>query len=459
MTTVNENKNVLLAVTSLATFSAALLTTAINIALPSMGAEFSMEAHLLSWVATSFLLATAVTMIPVGRISDIYGRKRIFLLGLLVFIVSSLLTAAANSSILLIVWRALQGIGGSMIWGPSISILTSSFSANERGKAIGINTGAVYCGLTIGPYWGGLLTSSLGWRSVFYTTAVLFIAAAIVSFWKIRGERMESLGEKLDVNGSLALMVSLILTIYGFSSIPSLLSIPLIVLGLIGLYVFYRIETRTFNPVLNVNIFKNNRVFVFSLLSLLIVYCGVFAPNFLLSLYLQYNLEFSPQAAGAILIIQPAIMVFLAPIAGRISDKIDPLRIAIVGMGITCLALVLFAFLTSNTPLWHVLVGLVIMGSGFGLFASPVTTAVMTSVDKKYFGVAAGAQATMRHTGQVLSMGIVMILFAILIGDAQITPEYYAEYLLSMKLSFVIFAALCIAGICLLVAGSKSRKD
>ena len=458
MNTIKQSKSALLFVTSLATFSGSLLSTAVNIALPSISAEFSMEAHLLGWVATSFLLASAVTTIPVGRVSDIYGRKKIFLLGLVVFIFSSLLCTAANSPALLIAWRTIQGIGGSMIWGPSVSLLTSSFPANERGKAIGINTASVYCGLSVGPFWGGFLTASLGWRSIFFSTAILFIAAAIVTFWKVKGDWMESRGEKLDANGSLALMISLILTIYGFSSIPTPRSIPFIVLGLTALYVFYRIETRTLNPVLNVNMFRDNRVFVFSLLSLLIVYCGVFAPNFLLSLYFQYNLALSPQTAGAILVIQPGIMVFLAPVAGRASDRIDPLKVAIVGMGITCLALVLYAFLTDHSPLWHVLLGVVVMGSGFGLFASPVTTAVMSSVGKEYFGVAAGTQATMRHTGQVLSMGIVMILFAILIGDVQITPEYYAKFLLSMKISFVIFAVLCFTGIWLLLAGSKSRK-
>jgi MFS family permease len=346
-----------------------------------------------------------------------------------------------------------------MIWSPAVAILASYFTAAERGKAIGINTGAVYCGLSVGPFWGGLLTELLGWRSIFYITAVLVAVAAVLAFWKLKGERAESRGEKLDISGSTALIISLILILYGFSVIPGFISIPFIFLGFLGILVFYRIEIKTANPVLNVSLFRNNRVFVLSLLGILLTYCATFAPTFLLSLYLQYNKGFSPATAGAILVIQPAVMAVLAPVSGRVSDKVEPLKVSLFGMGMVCIALVLFAFLSEGSAIWFIFIGLTVLGTGFGFFASPVTNAVMSSVDSKFFGVASGAVAALRHSGQVFSMGIVMILLTIYIGNVQITPPYYTAFLHSFKAAFIIFAGLCCGSILALLAASKAKKS
>jgi EmrB/QacA subfamily drug resistance transporter len=456
---VSMNKNLLLIVTSLATFSASLFSTAVSIALPAIGNEFSMSAQLLGWVVTVFVLATSAVMIPIGRIADIYGQKKVFSGGLLLFMLSSILCAFSLNSIMLICFRIFQGIGAAMIWGPSVAILTSYFAAAERGRAIGINTAAVYCGLSLGPFWGGFLTENLGWRSTFYITVILVVMSAVLAFWKLRGEWAGSRGEKLDVTGSVILTVSLVLSMYGFSTLPGILSIILIVLGLSGLILYYRIEVNKTNPVLDVHLFRNNRVFLFSLIGMLVLYCATFAPVVLLSLYLQYNLEFSPSVAGAMLVIQFAIMAIVAPYSGKISDRVEPLKVAALGMGITCIALLLFSFLTEESTVWFVLTGIIIFGFGFGLFASPVAVAVMSSVDKKDFGVASGTQAAVRHIGQVLSMAIVMVLFAIFIGDVQITPQYYPAFLVSLKTAFLIFAVLCFAGIFFILAGGKVRRD
>ncbi len=248
----------------------------------------------------------------------------------------------------------------------------------------------------------------------------------LLAFWKLKGEVTEQKKENLDVNGSATLIISLVLILYGFSILPDLLSIPFIALGLIVMLLFYRVEIKTLNPVLDIKLFKHNKVFVCTLIAILCLYCATFAPNFLLSLYLQYNAGFSPKIAGAILIVQPVMMAILAPFSGRISDKIEPVKVSLWGMAVTCLALVLFALLSQDSPLWYVLTGLIILGIGFGLFASPITNAVMSSIDKKFFGVASGLVAALRHSGQAISMAIVMILFAIYIGHSEITPQYYA---------------------------------
>jgi EmrB/QacA subfamily drug resistance transporter len=451
------SKAILLLVTSLATFSAAILSMAVNVALPSIGREYSMEAQLLGWVGTSFVLVAAAVMIPIGRIADIYGRNRIFKYGLVLFTASLIICAISPSGTFLIFARVVQGIGASMIWGPAVALLSAAVPVEERGRAIGINTTAVYCGLSLGPFYGGFLTETLGWQSLFYVGAIISVFATLMAFWKLRGEVTELKPEKLDVNGSAALIISLVLILYGFSILPDLISIPFIIVGLLVMLFFYRLELKTPNPVLNVNLFKHNRVFVCTLIAIICLYCATFAPNFLLSLYLQYNAGLSPKTAGAILIVQPVMMAVLAPFSGRISDKIEPVKVSLWGMAVTCLALIMFSFLAEEPELWFILVGLVIFGIGFGLFASPITNAVMSSIDKKFFGVASGMVAALRHSGQAISMAIVMILFAIYIGHNEITPQYYAPFLESFKVGLIIFAIICFGGMIALLAGGKVR--
>jgi EmrB/QacA subfamily drug resistance transporter len=455
-TDVPLNKTILQLVTSLASFSATLLSTSVSVAMPSIGRTFALEAHLLGWVATSFVLAAAAAMIPIGRLADIYGRVRIFTYGLILFIISLILCALSPTAILLIASRIVQGIGASMIWGPSVALLSSAFPAAERGRAIGVNTTAVYVGLSIGPFLGGLLTDALGWQSIFYFGALIAILAAILTFWKFGRNSFESKTGKMDIGGAVTLILSLICILYGCSTLPGVTGALLILAGLILMFIFYRIELKTENPVLNVNLFSHNRAFVLILVSIICLYCATFAANFLLSLYLQYNKGFTATVAGAILVLQPVMMAILAPFSGRLSDRIDPVKVSLLGMGVTCIGIIFFALLNDGSPLWYIFIGLIIFGTGFGLFATPATNAVMSSIDKKFFGVASGIVAALRHSGQATSMAIVMILFAVFIGDVQITPQYYPAFLVSMKTGFIIFIAICLGGIAALVISRRS---
>jgi len=416
-----------------------------------------MGAILLGWVATSFVLATAVTMVPIGRLADILGRNKILRYGILLFSISSFLCAISQSDIMLISLRIIQGVGAAMIWGPSIALLTSVFPPGERGTAIGINTFAIYCGISLGPLLGGLLTQNFGWRSIFYFAALLGTITVILAFWRLRkGEWVEAKGERYDITGSLILIISLTMFMYGFTLIPTTLSAVLILFGIIGLFIFSWLEAKVGNPVLNVSVFRKNRAFILSNLAALIHYSCTSAPIFIMSLYLQYNKGFSPQYAGLVLVIQPVVMAAFAPIAGRISDRMEPLRVSAIGLGANCLAFFLLFFITGESSIWYIATSLVIVGFGIGFFGTSNTNAVMGTVDNKFFGVASGTVATMRHSGQVLSMGILLILFSIYIGTAQLTPEYYSAFLVSAKVAFIIFSILSFGGVFVCLAGGKA---
>ena len=435
-----------LLVATLANFLTPFMSSAVNIALPAIGAEFGADAVLLSWIPTSFLLAAAMFAVPFGRISDIYGMKRIFLCGITLFTVSSLLSAVASSALSLILFRVLQGIGSAMIFVTGLAIVTSVYPASERGKAIGINIAAVYVALSLGPVVGGVMTQHLGWRSLFYAMIPLGIVILGLTCWEVKNEWAECRGERFDWKGSLLFSIVLVMIIYGFSILPGLAGIILVFLGIVGFSGFLIFELRVDSPVLNVRLFKN-RTFALSSLAALINFSATFAVVFLLSLYLQYIKGLDPQSAGLILVAQPVVMAIFTPIAGRLSDRFEPWKLASLGMALSMFGLFLFSLITAETGIAVVSTGLVILGLGFGLFASPNTSAIMGSVERKFYGVASAMVSTMRLLGQMFSMGLALMVFALFIGNAQITPVQYPALLDSIRTVFVVCTILCFAGI------------
>ena len=442
-----DHKRLALIVTTLGSFLIPFMGSSVNIALPSIGKEFGMNAVLLSWVTTSYLLAVAIFLVPFGRIADIYGRKKVFLYGFVIFTLASFLSTISTSTLLLISSRVLQGIGASMTSSTGVAILTSVFSTGERGRVLGINVAAVYSGLSCGPFLGGLLTHYFGWRSIFMANVPLGFLITIFTFWKLKGEWTEAEGEKFDFTGSLLYSVTLVAIMYGFSMLPGIGGAFLILLGVLGAWAFVKWEIKSKSPIFDMDLFRNNRVFAFSNLAALINYSATFAVGFLLSLYLQFIKGFHPQEAGVILISQPIVQALLSPFAGRLSDRIEPRMVASTGMTLTAVGLFLFTFLNEKTTTPFIIANLILLGLGFALFSSPNTNAVMSSIEKRFYGVASGTLGTMRATGMMLSMGMVMLIFALYIGRTQITPSNYPLFIKSVKAAFLIFSALCLAGI------------
>jgi EmrB/QacA subfamily drug resistance transporter len=446
-----------LLVTTVGAFLTPFMSSSVNIALPSIGDELAMNAILLGWVATAFLLAAAMFLVPLGRIADIYGRKRIFTYGMIIYTAASLLAAISTSAAMLISSRILQGIGGAMIYTTAVAILISVFPPKDRGRVLGINVAAVYAGLSVGPFVGGLLTQYLGWRSIFWVNVPLGLLMTALIFWKLKGEWAEAKGEKFDIVGSIIYSLMLIAIMYGFTMLPELPGAGLILAGALGIVAFVKWETKVKSPVLDIRLFRNNTVFTLSNVAALINYSATFAVSFLLSLYLQYIKGLSPQNAGLVLVAAPVIQAIFSPLAGRLSDRIEPRIVASAGMGLTVIGLIFFIFLNQTTSLWFIIVGLIILGFGFALFSSPNTNAVMSSADKKFYGVASATLSTMRQLGMMFSMGMVMVIFAIYIGHVQITPEYYPQFLSSLNTAFIIFTALCFGGIFASLARGKVR--
>lgn len=426
---------------ALGSFNVPFMSSALNVALKAIDQEFHLGAVGLSWLSTSFILSSAVFLLPAGRLADIYGRKRFFVLGTLLFTVASLLAPFCPNGPTLILLRTVQGIGGAMVFGTAVAILTALTVPAERGRMLGYNVAAVYLGLSLGPFLGGILTQRLGWRSIFLVSAL----PGLGILWlvrRLRGEWRESRGERFDTGGALLYGTALVALMFGITRLPHWLGLVALALSLAAAVGFVRRERRAAAPLLRLELFRGRRIFLFSNLAALIHYCATFTVGFLLSLYLQHIKGLGAGQTGLVLLVQPVLQAMLSPLAGRLSDRRQPRLVASFGMLLTTLGLFFFVFLGPDTPIVWVAANLALQGVGFAFFSSPNTNAIMGAVERRHFGVAASLVATMRVIGQMLGMGVVTLLFTLFMGRARLVPEVYPFFLRSLAVGFALFTVL-----------------
>lgn len=454
--TEKELKRSVLTVTTFASFLTPFMGSSVNLALPAIGSEFGLNAMTLNWVVSSYMLSTAMFLLPAGRLGDILGRKKVFSAGIYLFTLTLLLLSFTPGIEFLISLRIIQGIASAMVFGTNMAILTAVFPAGERGRAMGINVTSVYVGLASGPFLGGILTRYLGWRSIFAVLIPMGLISIYLINSKIKEEWRDSHGEKFDLKGAVLCGLSLASVMYGFSRLPGISGWIITALGIILMILFFIIENRVEFPVFDVSLLHKNRVFAFSSLAALIHYAATSAIGFFLSLYLQYIKGMGPRDSGFVLMSWPLLMAVLSPLAGKLSDKLNPGRMASAGMAITATGLLLLCTISENTALIYIISMLALIGAGFGLFSSPNSNAIMSSVERKQLGNASGMTGTVRMVGQTMSMGIAMMLIAIFMGKEKVTPENNLQFMAAMKTGFIVFSALCIIGV---FASLQRNKD
>ena len=445
--TVEVDKRAVLLTVSLSSFLTPFASSSFNIALPSIAEEYSLSAISMTWASLSYLLASAMFLIPFGKLADIHGRKKVYLYGIIVFSVASALLAMHPTKNLIILYRALQGVGSAMIFGTGVAILVSAYTSQERGMVLGINAATVYVGLSVGPFLGGFLTKAFGWRSIFVFNVLIGLVVVITILTRLRNEWRDNKSIGFDLLGSVIYSITLLAIMYGMSSLPSTQAYPPILVGACLFAAFLWIENRVETPVLDVRMFRENHAFTYSNIAALINFAATYAMTFLLSMHLQYIKGLDPQEAGLIMIAAPVVQALLSPIAGRLSDKIEPFKLAGIGMGVTAISLIPFIFVSESTSIAYIVASLGLLGIGLAFFSSPNTNAIMGSVDRTNYGVASSTIGTMRLTGQMLSMGIAMTIFALNLGTSEIVPVLYPNLLASIRTSFVIFFIICLPGV------------
>jgi EmrB/QacA subfamily drug resistance transporter len=410
-------------------------------------------------VATAYLLAASVSLMPFGRLSDLHGRKRVFLVGMTVFTVTSVLCGLAGSVEALILFRVLQGFGIAMVFATGIAILSSVTPPDERGRALGITVAAVYLGLACGPFAGGWLTEHLSWRAVFLANAPLGLGLVLVTTWKLRGEWVGARGEPFDVVGTLVYAGAMAALMWGATGLPAAGAALAAAAGAAGLGVFVWWELRVAHPMFEVRLFAGHRVFAFSCLAALIHYSATFGVTFLMSLYLQYVKGLSPLQAGTVLMAQPVVMALFSPLAGRLSDRMEPRVLSSLGMAITAAALLLLSCVGAATGMGFIVCCLAVLGFGFGIFSSPNMNAIMSSVEPRHYGIASGSVGTMRLLGQMLSLAVATLIFGLLLGRVQVTPEHHSAFIASVRCALLVFFGLCLTGIYFSLSRGSLRGD
>lgn len=457
-----KKKNLLLFTIILGAFVAPFMGSCLNLAIPSIGVQYESSATMLGWVPTGYLLTTSAFSLPFGKLGDKVGKPLIFTWGVIFFVFIGTLSIFAWSMVSIITLRILHGVASAAIFSTNMAILSDSVPPERRGRSLGYATASTYIGLSMGPVVGGFLNHNFGWRSIFVVTAfigILLMVGALSSFG-IRGNKIKSIvplsdslsadskGIFFDWGGSAMYAVSISGFIYGLSNfLSSRLALILLILSIILFIALIVRSNKLDDPLIPTGLFKHNILFVFSNAAALINYCATFATSYMLSLYLQIILQMDSQIAGMLLISQPLIMALLSPLAGRMSDRIEPRILSSAGMLFITIGLFAFSFLNYSFPLGLMIFFLVIIGVGFALFSSPNTNAVMSSVERKDSGLASSMLSTVRTVGQAISMTLITLIISFHIGSIPLSDAPPETLLSCIKIGFLTFSLICAAGI------------
>ncbi|MCQ2964726.1 MAG: MFS transporter [archaeon] len=443
-------------IAALVSFITAFLSNCISVAVPVIAKDLLMSNIIQNWISTIFLLVIAMLSIPFGKVCGKYGFRKSLLISLIVVIIGVIGSALAMSPEQLLFFRAFQGIGDALLCVASMSLIVSGVPPQNRGRALGLNIAGVYIGLSLAPVISGFLTYNFGWRSIFYMVLPLLV----IAFWFVYSLNQEWTTyekESIDKLGSITFILGILLFIYGFTIINTFTGIISLSIGLILLISFVFIELKAEYPLFNVRLFKNIR-FTSSNLASLISYFATFVITYVLNYHFQYIMGLNSQTAGFILIITPIMMAILAPISGRISDKVNPQKIAALGMGFVAIAIFILCFLNESNPLYMIVIAMFLQGVGYGLFSSPNTNAIMSSVPKNETPAASASVASVRVIGQTMSLGMLTVIFAIIMGNVPIVPQYYPLLIKSCEISCIISVVACIVAMISSLLGMKSVK-
>jgi EmrB/QacA subfamily drug resistance transporter len=461
-----ESKWIILAITTLAVFMTPLDSSITNVAMPAIGETFNASFNLLALIPLLYLISLSAFMIPFGKLADIYKRKYFFISGLVIFTLASFFSGISSSIIYLLISRFIQGIGAALLASTSAAIVTESFPPNQRGLALGINVTSVYLGLTTGPFLGGLITNTLGWRYIFFVNIPIGIIGIIASIIFITNIKESEENREFNWLGAATLTLFLISITAAINIKNNLILLEVLSIGILAIIIFIITEFRTKYPLIGLKNLIKNRMFVAANITAFLNYTGLYAISFIMSFYLISVRSLTALHAGIILGLMPLTMAILSPLAGYISDRIGSKVLSSLGMAIITIGLIILSFISINTSIYIIGTTLVFIGIGMGLFSSPNTSAVMGSVEKKHLSIAASFLGTIRFVGQALSISLMALIISIvaspqlmngLIQGSSNLMLAKDEFIISLQYIFRIFAIITFIGIFTSLARKKIK--
>ena len=411
----HANKWAVLAISAAGGFMTTLDSSIVNIGLPAIAKTFGVGVSgAIEWIIIGYLIVIAAVLLSFGRLADMIGRKPIYELGLVIFVVGSILSGAATTLGFLIAARIFQGLGGALIFSVNIAMITSVFPANERGRALGWNSVIIALGISVGPTIGGIITQYLTWRWIFYVNVpvgilVLLATVRVLTERAHKGQgRFDPVGAGLFAVGLASLTLGLSFgQEWGWTS-PGLIAAVLI--GVVALTAAIFVERRVSDPILDLALLTN-RVFSSSNISFILCMLALFAPGFLLPFYFEELRGFSVVQSGLLLTPLPITLAIMAPISGTLADRVGSRWLSPLGLAVACLGLFFLSQINAQSTLFDIIWRLVLIGVGQGLFQAPNTRAMMGAAPRSEQGVASGLLATGRVIGQSLSVALAGSIF------------------------------------------------
>ena len=411
-----RNKWLILGAVSLALFMGTVDSTIVNVALPTMVADFNTNFPTIQWVVLAFLLGLSVLMLSVGRLADMLGKKRIFLLGLVIFTAGSALCGLSPTAYVLIAARLIQSIGAAMLLALGVAIVTETWPSAERGKALGFSAGVISLGIVVGPTAGGLIINALSWHWIFFVNVPLGLLA-LIAVWryvppltpKSNHEQFDFLGAGVFAVGLLALLLGLTVgQTIGFGD-PRILA--LFGLAAVSLVLFIAIEQRVRFPMVDLNLFRNLQ-FSLNLATGALTFVAIAAVVFLLPFYLELALSLPVAQVGILMASTPLVLAVLGPLSGSLSDRFGTRPVSVIGLAILTVGyLVASTMNATTTPLGFIL-RMLLIGVGMGVFQSPNNSAIMGAAPRNRLGIASGMLSMTRTLGQTTGIALLGALFA-----------------------------------------------
>ncbi len=432
-------------------FITPLISTMMNLSLLNIGNEFGVGSHQQAYVNTAFLLSSVVFMVPMAKVGDIYGKKKVFLFGNIVLAAVCLVAPFSPSFPFLILCRIVMGLGSASLVTTAIALITDVFPTNERGGAIGLQTMCVYIGLAAGPPLGGLLNDAFGWHSLFFVI-IPIAALAMLLMSRFKHEIVADPGAAMDWKCSVLYGMAIALTMGGVINMPEAWAFAMVAAGLVLLALFVRSQSGKEDPLLKVSLFRH-RVFAGSCITAFLNYASSYSISFFMALYLQSIGGLTATEAGLLMLIQPGIQAVGTPYFGRMSDRIAEKRLLpTLGMLISACGIAMILFYGKTADFTLIIATMVVVGLGFSMFAAPNTSIIMGSVDRTETGEASAMVAVMRQTGMMVSMGVAMLFISVIMGSMDnLSPETYDSFLEVMRWSFVLCVIMCLVGACMSV--------
>lgn len=453
-------KYAVLAITSIGIFMSTLDSSIVNVALPTISTAFAASLTTLSWVVTAYLLSISSLLPTMGRAADLYGRKTVYSLGFIVFIIGSALCGLAWNVGALILFRVVQAVGASMLMANGMAIVTAVFPPKERGRALGISGTVVAAGSLAGPALGGLIVGTLTWRYIFYINLPIGIIGAFLGFAflpeqpKSREGRFDFLGSGLFVIGLVPLLLALSEGQGVALSLPFVLAMA--ALAVAGLAAFYYVERRTAHPMIDLSLFRQP-IFTIGNAAGMLSYTVNFFSVFLIPFYLTEARGLSPIVVGLMMTPVPAVMFFVAPLSGWLSDRIGYVFLTSSGMTVLTLGMVALSGLRAETGYVSIALRLSLVGIGMGLFTSPNNSSIMGAVQPSKLGLTSGLIATVRNVGMMLGVAISASLFESRFSHAEsylqahfgaLTPALVDQaYATALHTTFLVAAGIGVLGI------------